>query len=219
MTSRPEEADRTFPAGIAARLRREILTGELPPGSPLKERDNAQRLGVSRTPLREAVRILGQEGLVTLRPLRSPVVADPSLAEVLDEIAVLRQLEIFSGVLACVNATPQGLARVQESIEAMRADIAHGRDVMEHDREFHIRIAEMSGNSVLTTLVATLFDERRGPLANHMRIRLESQPTWHAALAEHELIFKCLQSRDPLAAESAIRAHIRAAADRWELPL
>ena len=90
---------------------------------------------------------------------------------------------------------------------------------MEHDREFHIRIAEMSGNSVLTTLVTTLFDERRGPLANHMRIRLESQPTWNAALAEHELIFKCLQSRDPLAAESAIRAHIRAAADRWELPL
>ena len=67
----PTQTDRTYPAGIAARLRREILTGELPPGSPLKERDNAQRLGVSRTPLREAVRILGQEGLVTLRPLRA----------------------------------------------------------------------------------------------------------------------------------------------------
>ena len=55
--TRSAETDKTFPAGIAARLRREILTGELPPGSALKERDNAQRLGVSRTPLREAVRI------------------------------------------------------------------------------------------------------------------------------------------------------------------
>ena len=121
-------------------------------------------------------------------------------------------------VLACANVTPQGLARVQESIEAMRADIAAGRDVLEHDRQFHVRIAEMSGNSVLTSLVGTLFDERRGPLASHMRIRLEGQPTWNAALSEHEQIFRCLQARDPLAAEAAVRAHIRAAADRWVTP-
>ena len=121
-------------------------------------------------------------------------------------------------VLACVNATPQGLARIAESVVAMRADIVAGRDVLEHDREFHVRIAEMSGNSVLLSLVGTLFDERRSPLASHMRNRLEGQPTWSAALAEHELILRCLQSRDPLAAESAIRSHIRAAADRWVTP-
>ena len=85
--SDPAPGPATFPAAIAARLRREILTGALPPGSPVKERDHAERLGVSRTPLREAVRILAKEGLVTLRPLRSPLVADPTRDEALDEVA------------------------------------------------------------------------------------------------------------------------------------
>ena len=215
---------------IADKVRALIQQGNYAEGSRLPpERDLALQLGVSRPSLREALIALEIEGSVEIRMGSGVYVCsraqrrNPALHAMGESPAELMQaraaLEGAVIVLACVNATPQGLARVQESIEAMRADIAHGRDVMEHDREFHIRIAEMSGNSVLTTLVATLFDERRGPLANHMRIRLESQPTWHAALAEHELIFKCLQSRDPLAAESAIRAHIRAAADRWELPL
>ena len=84
----------TYPAGIAARLRREILTGELPRAAAEGTR---QRPAAGRQPhaAAQAVRIPGQEGLVAA-PLRSPVVADPSLTEVLDEIAVLRQLEIFS---------------------------------------------------------------------------------------------------------------------------
>lgn len=90
--------------------------------------------------------------------------------------------------------------------------------MLKHDREFHVRIAEMTGNSVLVSLVAALFDERRGPLATHMRKRLEGQPTWHEALAEHEQIYRCLALRDPLLAESAMRSHIRAAVDRWVIP-
>jgi GntR family transcriptional repressor for pyruvate dehydrogenase complex len=121
-------------------------------------------------------------------------------------------------VQACVNATPQGLARVRDSLEGMRADIACGRDVLDHDREFHVRIAEMTGNSVMVGLVGTLFDMRREPLASHMRILLEGEPVWRAALTEHEQILRCLQSRDPLAAEAAIRSHIRAAAERWVTP-
>ena len=71
---------------------------------------------------------------------------------------------------------------------------------------------------VSLSLVATLFDERRGPLATHMRKRLEGQPTWHEALAEHEQVYRCLALRDPLLAEAAMRSHIRAAADRWVIP-
>jgi len=55
-------------------------------------------------------------------------------------------------------------------------------------------------------------------LASHMRNRLESQPTWSAALAEHEQIYRCLTNRDPLMAESAMRTHIRSAAERWVIP-
>ena len=110
--SDPAPGPATFPAAIAARLRREILTGALPPGSPVKERDHAERLGVSRTPLREAVRILAKEGLVTLRPLRSPLVTDLTRAEAMDEVAVLRLLELAGGELACANATDAEIAAI-----------------------------------------------------------------------------------------------------------
>lgn len=214
---------------IADKVRALIQQGDYREGSRLPpERDLAQQLGVSRPSLREALIALEIEGSVEIRmgsgvyvcsrALRRTPVA-PSMGESPAELMQARAaLEGAVMVLACANVTPQGLARVQESIEAMRADIAAGRDVLEHDRQFHVRIAEMSGNSVLTSLVGTLFDERRGPLASHMRIRLEGQPTWKAALSEHEQIFRCLQARDPLAAEAAVRAHIRAAADRWVTP-
>ena len=214
---------------IADKVRALIQQGDYKEGSRLPpERDLAQQLGVSRPSLREALIALEIEGSVetrmgsgvyvcsrALRRSAAPSSMGESPAELMQARAALEGAVI---VLACVNATPQGLARIAESVEAMRADIVAGRDVLEHDREFHVRIAEMSGNSVLLSLVGTLFDERRSPLASHMRNRLEGQPTWSAALAEHELILRCLQSRDPLAAESAIRSHIRAAADRWVTP-
>ena len=67
----------------------------------------------------------------------------------------------------------------------------------------------------LANLVGILFDQRRSPLASHMRRRLEGTPTLNAAVLEHEQILRCLAQRDPLAAEAAMRAHISAAAERW----
>ena len=200
------ESDKTYPAGIAARLRREILTGELPPGSPLKERDNAQRLGVSRTPLREAVRILGQEGLVTLRPLRSPVVANPSLAEVLDEIAVLRQLEIFSGRLACVNATPEEI----EEIAALAADVAAHHadgdkvDVFDQDMRMHSAICDAGHNAALSRTY-------REYLARLWRIRFVSARERADAprvLADHREMIAALRGRDPERMTAALASHL-----------
>lgn len=227
--SKPLDTSRRLYQLIADKMRALIQQGDYKEGSRLPpERDLAQQLGVSRPSLREALIALEIEGSVeirmgsgvyvcsrALRRTALPISMGESPAELMQARGALEGAVI---VLACVHATPQGLARVQESIEAMRADIAAGRDVLEHDRQFHVRIAEMAGNSILTSLVGTLFDERRSPLASHMRIRLEGQPTWNAALAEHEQILRCLQSRDPLTAESAMRSHIRAAADRWVTP-
>lgn len=202
----PAEPEKTYPASIAAQLRREILTGELPPGSALKERDNAQRLGVSRTPLREAVRILGQEGLVTLRPLRSPVVADPSLDEVLDEIAVLRQLELFSGRLACENATETEI----ESISAMATDVAtqHATgdklDVFDQDMRMHTAIADAAHNAALGRTY-------REYLARLWRIRFLSARERADAprvLADHDEMIAALHDRDADRISAAISSHL-----------
>lgn len=201
-----EDTDRTYPAGIAARLRREILIGELSPGSPLKERDHALRLGVSRTPLREAIRILGQEGLVTLRPLRSPIVADPTLEEVLDEIAVLRQLELLSGGLACRNATPEEI----ENIARMVADIAarHATsdkiEVFDRDMHMHIAIVDAAHNGALGRTY-------REYLARLWRIRFLSARERADAgrvLADHEEMLAALRARDPDRMTVATGSHL-----------
>ncbi len=105
-------SDPLLPDQIAARLRRAILRGTLPPGSSIKERDNAAELGVSRTPLREAVRVLANEGLVILRPSRTPVVASPTYEELADYVEVLLALERLGGELACARITSDELDRL-----------------------------------------------------------------------------------------------------------
>lgn len=204
--TRTEDTDRTYPAGIAARLRREILTGDLPPGSLLKERDHALRLGVSRTPLREAIRILGQEGLVTLRPLRSPVIADPSLEEVLDEIAVLRQLELFSGGLACRNATAEEIETIAGMVTDIATDHALGDkiDVFDRDMRLHTAIADAAHNAALSRTY-------REYLARLWRIRFLSARERAEAgrvLAEHEEMIAALHARDPVRMTAAIDSHL-----------
>jgi GntR family transcriptional repressor for pyruvate dehydrogenase complex len=227
MSSEPKPADaRRLYQQIADRVRERIVSAEYAVGSKLPpERDLAQQLGVSRPSLREALIALEIDGSVEIRMGSGVYVCQPALqrngrpAPMGESPAELMQaraaVEGAVMVIACANATPEGLARVKESIEAMRADIAAGQDVLEHDREFHVRVAEMSGNSVLVSLVGTLFDERRSPLASAMRDRLENLPTFEAALFEHEQIYRALLSRDPLAAQAAMRSHIQAAADRW----
>ncbi|WP_159912392.1 FadR/GntR family transcriptional regulator [Pantoea sp. 18069] len=226
---KPIDASRRLYQLIADKVRLLIQQGDFKEGQRLPpERELAQQLGVSRPSLREALIALEIEGQVEIRMgsgvyvcqrgmwrNRLPAFMGESPVEVMHARAAFEGAVI---VQACVHATPQGLARVQDSVEGMRADIAAGRDVLDHDREFHVRIAEMTGNSVMVGLVGTLFDMRREPLANHMRTLLEGEPVWNAALNEHEQILRCLQSRDPLAAEAAIRSHIRAAAERWVTP-
>ena len=223
--ARPPESRRLYQQ-IADRVRALALCGDYPVGSRLPpERDLALQLGVSRPSLREALIALEIEGSVEIRmgsgvyicarPAPRPGLP-VSMGESPAELMQARSaVEGAVAALACGNITAQGLARVQATVDAMRDDIRQRRDVMAHDREFHIAIARMSGNSVLESLVGTLFDMRNSPLAAHMRTRLETEPTWDAALAEHEQILRCLSQRDPLAAEAAMRAHIRAAADRW----
>lgn len=141
----------TLPQQIANRIRREILTGDLAPGAQIKERDNAAEMGVSRTPMREAIRILAQEGLVTLRPARSPIVAAPTLKEVQDDIAVLRVLELLACELALKNATEAETAQVMALHERMVeiSESADPVDFFDIDMAFHRAIVAASHNPSL----------------------------------------------------------------------
>jgi GntR family transcriptional repressor for pyruvate dehydrogenase complex len=97
----------------------------------------------------------------------------------------------------------------------MRRLAAAGKSPVEADRQFHLLIAETAGNSVLSRFVGELFDSRHDPIAAAMRGHAENRSTWIAAEREHEEILRALQAGDPIAAQTAMRAHLRASEERW----
>lgn len=198
--------DESLPAQIANRLRRDILRGRLQPGATVKERDNAAELGVSRTPMREAIRILAREGLVVLRPSRSPVIAQPTLRQVEDDMAVLRALEVLSGRLACERATDEDIAHVAAMQDQMidAFNTADSLDRFEIDMAFHRSIAEAAHNPAL-------LDTHTSYLGRLWRVRYLSARQWRnteRVLNQHDAILDGLKRRDPDAVARQIDTHL-----------
>lgn len=198
--------DLTLPEQIANQLRRNILSGKLPPGSTVKERDNAAEMGVSRTPMREAIRILAREGLVDLRPSRSPLVADPTLKDVEDSIEVLNALEVLSGRLACENATDADISGIRALQEEMELKFDEIDPVMrfEIDMNFHLAIARASHNKALANTHGAF-------LARMWRARFLSARTRRTkdrVLRQHRDIVRGLEERDAAKVTGEIEAHL-----------
>lgn len=191
---------------LADQLRRDILVGRLKPGAPVKERDTADDLGVSRTPMREAIRILAKEGLVELRPARSPVVADPTLKQVTDDLTVLIALETLSVDLACRNATVEDLDAIEAIHHRLEQSYAtlHPADLFGIDMDFHRAIARASHN-------ASLADTHGAYLARLWRARYLSasqRRNRERVLGQHRAIMDGLRARDVAATRDAIAAHL-----------
>ena len=190
------------------------------------ERDLAQQLGVSRPSLREALIALDVEGRVEVRSGSGVYVSDvkssplptPTAAMGESPIQLMEARSIIEGevvILACARATPEPLARLRELLNGMEAAIDRPRARVDLDRQFHLTLAEMSGNTLLYRLIGELFDERHSPITAKISSRFESTRTWKTALKEHEAILKAVEARDPIAAQAAMRAHLQASAQRW----
>ncbi|PWL18780.1 GntR family transcriptional regulator [Falsochrobactrum shanghaiense] len=212
---------------IADQVRLLIRDGQFPVGSRLPaERELAYQLGVSRPSLREALIALEIAGNVEIRmgsgvyvsvePENRSAGTNSSIGESALEITQARALiEGSAIVMACSCITSEALARLRANLDVMAGQIAAGRKAIEQDRQFHMIIAEQSGNSVMTRIVRDLFDERHSPLTAQLRTRFETVDTWVQALAEHEKIYAALEARDPLLAQAAMRTHLEASKQRW----
>jgi DNA-binding GntR family transcriptional regulator len=182
------------------------LQGDFPPGQPIKERDQAAVMKVSRTPMREAVRILSQEGLVILRAARSPIVADPSFEEISQVIDVLTTLETRCGVLACTDASDEEIEEIVALDAKMQSSVGEidSLDLFEIDMEFHMAIARASHNSVLAethrSFVQRLWRARYLSTLNDGAIT-NSQNL-------HAQISKALKARDVDAIHAKISEHL-----------
>lgn len=156
--------------------------------------------------MREAIRILAKEGLVILRPARSPIVAEPSIKEISDQVEVLLALEKLSAELACKNATEEDLAeleRIQEYVD-LNFDGSDPLDMFEVDMSFHSAIARASGNDVIADMHRTLLERlwrARYLAARRRRNRAR-------VVLQHGAILDALKARDRVAALEAIEAHL-----------
>lgn len=200
------QSGETLAEQIAHQLRRDILRGKLAPGQQVKERDTAFDLGVSRTPMREAIRILAKEGLILLRPARSPVVVNPTFKEVADQVAVLLALEKLSAELACAEATAADLARIRGICDRMSDlyDRVDDLDLFEIDMSFHTAIAEASHNPALA-------ETHRSFLARLWRARYLSarqRRNRERVIGDHTRIVDALDARDKAAVNVALDRHL-----------
>ena len=199
-------AEEVLARQIADQLRRDILRGRLPPGASIKERDNAAEMGVSRTPMREAIRMLAQEGLVELRPARSPIVAQPGIKTVADQSIVLISLEKLSAELACAEASDAEIARVSDIVDHMAEhfDTTDPLDMFEIDMTFHMTIAEISQNEALFEAHGALL--RRLWRARYLSAVMKRNRD--RVIDQHTAILSALRARDPDAARAAIDRHL-----------
>ena len=199
-------ADPNLAEEIANQMRRQILLGELEPGESIKERDNAAELGVSRTPLREAIRMLAKEGLVILRPARSPIVANPSIKEVTDQLEVIGALEILGCRLAIENAAKSQVNRVLRLHDKMckMARTDDSLDFFETDMEFHRAIVAATGNQALIETHGALL--ARLWRARYLSARKASDRP--RVLRQHGVIAQGLESRDLEMMTSETKEHL-----------
>jgi GntR family transcriptional regulator, transcriptional repressor for pyruvate dehydrogenase complex len=211
---------------IAEQLRGLIAAGEFPLGSRLPpERDLAAQLGVSRPSVREALIALEVEGLVEVRmgsgiyvTALEPAPLSRSAADVLGPFDIIRARALIESELAAVAArggSPVLVKRLRGAIKAMEDDIARSTMPLRGDREFHIALAEASGNAALVRVVAELFDERNNPLFEQLGVHFENARSWRAAVAEHRAVLRAVAAGEAAAARRAMQAHLQNSHDRF----
>lgn len=175
-------------------LRDMILVGALPPGEALSEAVLCERFGVSRTPLREALKVLASEGLVELRAHRAPLVTPVALEEVRATFVVLAPLEKLAGRLATERATEAEHAALGTFHARMIAAFEAGDRAryLRLNHSFHLQFARFSGNSVLMSTISLLQDRilRARAAANRDLGR------WHQSTQEHEALLTAFCHRD-----------------------
>jgi DNA-binding GntR family transcriptional regulator len=192
---------------VAQRLRQMLVEGRIAPGAKLNERELAELLRVSRTPLREGIKMLAAEGLVELVPNRGAIAVALSEADVLNTFEVMAGLEAQSGELAAERITATELAEIQAMHFEMLAAYTR-RDLSAYysiNARIHSAINAAAKNPVLSTVYGQVN-------ARLQALRFRSNQDgekWKRAVKEHEKMIEALAARDPAAMRDVLLAHLR----------
>lgn len=192
---------------VARRVRDDILSGTLEPGEKIVEEQLCAQLGVSRAPLREALRLLTQQGLVEHLPRRGSRVVEWSATDVRQLFALREVLERHAVDSALPLADPhQDLEPVRAALKAMRA--ARGElDRDDAHRCFHAAVAALADNRQLDVTLSSILLKLQVPMAKNLRAEARSRQTVRDGLARHEEILAALETNDPAIVATALHEH------------
>ncbi len=188
-------------------LRALIVESTLEPGARVPERELCERFSVSRTPLREALKVLASEGLLELLPHRGAQVTRLTAADLDEMFPVMGALEALAGELACARITEPELAEIralhyQMVLHATRGELS---EYFRLNQRIHEAIMEAARNPTL----ARLYRGLAGRVRRARYLANMSKPRWDQAVAEHEAILAALEKRDGAALGVVLKAHLR----------
>jgi DNA-binding GntR family transcriptional regulator len=212
--------------GIVTFLRNMIIEGELRPGSRIPELRLCARFGVSRTPLREALKVLSAEGLVRLLPNKGASVVRVTHEEVEEALPILGALEALAGELTCARIDEESLGRIRRTHRQMVEHFQRGewRPYAELNRGFHKAFFEAANNKTLSQtynrqqarlnslLPSSSVAEARQQMCQMFQISFQNstgRAHWAAAVEEHEQMLAALEAGDGAQFALIARGHVR----------
>lgn len=196
---------------VANRLREMIIEGELPPASRLSEKSLCEALSVSRTPLREAIKVLASEGFVELLPNRGARIAALSEADVQELFDIAGALESLAAELAAERITVEDLVALK-TLHFEMVDRHQRQDLLGYyrlNREIHETVVKIAGNAQL----ARLYEQNSYRIRRARFVVPIDEAQWNMALLEHEALINALERRDKVTAATILKQHLRNKSD------
>ncbi len=191
---------------VADRIRELIRNGHLKKGDRIVETEICQLLGISRTPLREALRVLSAEGLIVIVPNKGAHVAEPSMQEIREMFDVMAILEGVCARVAAEKMTDAQFKKLRQLHEKLEQHYQAGNDqkYLKVNHEFHVLIQTIAGNKVLDEVVNGL----RQKILLYRYRQLYQPDRFDASMQEHRDLFKAFKSRNPDKAERMMKKHL-----------
>jgi DNA-binding GntR family transcriptional regulator len=191
---------------VAEGLRSRILSHHLAPGSWIDEQALTAELGISRTPLREALKVLAAEGLVTMKLRRGAYVTEVSERDMLEVFHLMALLESDAAATVAVRASAEQLAELQSLHGVLEAQVDDRDAFFAANERFHMRLLEVADNRWRIQVVADL----RKVMKLNRHHSLFRQGRLDASLQEHRELMQALLARDPVRAQALMHRHISA---------
>jgi DNA-binding GntR family transcriptional regulator len=191
---------------LVAPLREMILSGELRAGEKVPEEQLCERFGVSRTPIREALKVLAAEGVLQILPHRGAIVARITETEIEELFPIMASLERLAGRLACLVATDHDVARVRALHDEMMEFYEGGDEAnyLRLNREIHDAFFAIAGNQTLHTFYSQVLTR----IHSCRFVMRKNAEDWNRAVLEHEQMIVALEARDGETLSQLLERHV-----------